>query len=90
MTDARFTAHAARRLQQRATPPFVVELLELCGTESRCRQAERLFFDKAAKKRLKRYLGGGRGLQLVERWLGVYAVIADNGQVITVAHRRRH
>jgi hypothetical protein len=33
-------------------------------------------------------------LQLIERWMGVYAVIGDNGRVVTVAHRsnrsRRH
>lgn len=87
MIVADFTTHAALRLQQRAIPAFVVELLERCGTEVRCGDADRLFFDKAAKKRLKQYLGGDRALQLIERWMGVYAVIGDNGRVITVAHQ---
>lgn len=94
MTAVDFTTHAALRLQQRAIPAFVVELLERCGSETRCGDADRLFFDKPAKKRLKQYLGGDRGLQLIERWMGVYAVIGDNGRVITIAHRskrcRRH
>ncbi|UDL96146.1 hypothetical protein LGH83_08175 [Lichenihabitans sp. PAMC28606] len=88
MIDASFTAHAGRRCQQRAIPPMVVELLERCGSERRCGQADRLFFDKAAKKRLRQHLGGKRGLQLIERWMSVYAVIGDNGRVITVAHSR--
>lgn len=88
MTDASFTTHAGRRLQQRAIPAFVVELLERYGSERRCGQADRLFFDKAAKKRLRQHLGGKRGLQMIERWMGVYAVIGDNGRVVTVAHSR--
>ena len=90
MIDASFTTHAALRLQQRAIPAFVVELLERCGSEQRCGQADRLYFDKAARKRLKNHLGGPRGMQLIERWLGVYAIIGDNGKVVTVAHNRRH
>jgi hypothetical protein len=82
------TRHAAVRLQQRAIPAFVVELLERCGSEKRCGQADRLFFDKAAKKRLQQHLGGKRGLQMIERWMSVYAVISDNGRVVTVAHSR--
>ena len=44
--------HAAERLQQRAIPPVMVELLERFGSEMRCGKAEKLFFDKAARKRL--------------------------------------
>jgi hypothetical protein len=83
-----FTAHALRRLQQRAIPQHIVELLERCGSVERCRQADRLFFDKAAKKRLAHHLGGRRGLRIIEPWLSVYAVIGDNGHVVTVGHRR--
>jgi len=90
MNLAGFTAHACRRLQQRAIPPHVVELLERCGSFQRCSQADRLSFDKAAKKRLARYLGGNRALRLIEPWLSVYAIIGDNGRVVTVGHRHRH
>ena len=90
MNDASFTAHAARRLQQRAIPPHVVDLLELCGSIERCGQADKLFFDKAAKRRLTRHLGGKRGLKLIEPWLSVYAVIGDNGKIVTVGHRYHH
>ena len=94
MNAAGFTTHASLRLQQRSIPAFVIELLERCGSEMRCGDADRLFFDKAARKRLKQHLGGDRAFQLVERWMGVYAVIGDNGHVVTVAHQskrcRRH
>ncbi len=81
------THHAAERLQQRAIPPFMVELLERFGTARRCGKAEKLFFDKAARKRLERHLGGPRSLRHVERWLNLYLVIGDNGSLVTVAYR---
>ena len=67
------THHAAARRQQRASPAFIIELLEVCGSERRCGGAEKLIFDKAARKRLKHYLGGERGMRMVEPWLKVYA-----------------
>ena len=82
------TRHAAARLQQRAIPPFMVDLLERFGSENRCNGADRLFFDKAARKRIERHLGGRRGLRLVERWLNSYAVVSDDGAIVTVGHRR--
>jgi hypothetical protein len=50
-------------------------------------QSDMLFFDKAAKRRLTHHLGGKRGLRLIEPWMSVYAVIGDNGKIITVGHR---
>jgi hypothetical protein len=83
------TRHAAARLQQRAIPPFMVELLERFGSAMRCDGAERLFFDKAARKRLEHHMGGRRSLRRVEPWLNVYLVIGDNGRLVTAAHRTR-
>jgi hypothetical protein len=85
--SARLSGHAAVRLQQRGIPAFVIELLETCGSECRCAGADKLFFDTAARKRLKHYLGGERSLRLVERWLNVYAVVGDNGSVVTAARK---
>jgi hypothetical protein len=82
-----FTAHAAQRLQQRAIPPFVVELLEYCGSELRCGHADKLFFDKAARKRLRKRLGGERGMRLFQRYFNVYVVIGDDGRIVTVAYQ---
>jgi hypothetical protein len=83
------THHAEARIQQRAIPPFMIELLERFGSEMRCNGAERLFFDKAARKRLERHMGGPRSLRHVEPWLNVYLVIGDNGRLVTAAHRSK-
>ena len=87
MSDITFTAHAQTRLQQRGIPPMVIDLLMQFGSPLRCGGAERLMFDKLAVKRLRRHLGGDRGLKLIERWLNVYAIIGDNGQLVTAAHK---
>jgi hypothetical protein len=82
------TKHAMQRLQQRGIPQMVIELLERFGSSMRCGGAERVFFDKPARRRLQAHLGGARGLRAIEAWLRVYIVIGDNGQVITVAHQQ--
>jgi len=93
-TDLPLTVHSRARLQQRAIPPLVVDLLMQFGTASRANGAERLMFDKSAVRRLRHHLGGDRGLKVMERWLNVYAVVGDNGFVVTAAHKskrfRRH
>ncbi|NPU11382.1 hypothetical protein HL666_11465 [Bradyrhizobium sp. 83002] len=86
-----FTSHASCSMQQRAIPYIVVDLLHRYGRSARSHHADVLFFDKAAVRRLTRDMGGPRGLKTIERWLDVYAVIADDGSLITVAHQgRRH
>ncbi|GAA0029118.1 hypothetical protein [Bradyrhizobium ottawaense] len=82
-----YTLHAEVRLQQRAIPPFMVELLERYGSEMRC--ADRLFFDKAAVERLRRHVGDRRSLRHIEPWLNLYIVIGDNGRLVTAARRTR-
>ncbi|GLS46939.1 hypothetical protein [Methylobacterium brachythecii] len=83
------TLHAQGRLQQRAIPPFIIALLDEFGSIARCGGAERLTFDKAARRRLAREFGGQRNLHVIERWLGVYVVVSDDGLVVTAAHRTR-
>jgi len=87
MTD--LTRHAKVRLQQRAIPPIVVELLTRFGTPVRSARAETFIFDQAARKELRRHLGGERSLKLIEPWLDAYLVIADGGPVITVGRRHK-
>jgi hypothetical protein len=84
---AQLTVHSRSRSQQRAIPRLAVELLLDYGCRVRSRGADLVFFDKPALKRLRRALGGNRGLQMVERWLNSYAVVADDGLLITVGHR---
>ena len=80
------TSHAKDRLQQCAIPPIVLDLLHRFGTSTRCDGADRPFFDKSAIRRLKAHLDGDPGLRVVEAWLRVYLVVADNGRILTVAH----
>jgi hypothetical protein len=86
---ANSTRHAQARIQQRGIPPLVIELLERFGSSMRCKDAERLFFDNSARRRLTAHLGGHRGLSVIDRWLDVYAIVADNGTVVTVAHKTK-
>jgi hypothetical protein len=83
------SAHSRSRLQQRAIPRLAVDLLLDHGCRVRSRGADLVFFDKPALKRLRRALGGNRGLQMVDRWLNSYAVVADDGLLITLGHRTR-
>jgi hypothetical protein len=66
---------------------MIVDLLLKFGSASRCGGAERLMFDKPAVKRLRQHLGGPRGLKVIERWLNVYAIVGDNGHLVTAAHK---
>jgi hypothetical protein len=78
---------AQTRQQQRGIPQVVVDwLLELGATEHTHDGAEILYFDKAARKRLNHYLGGGPLFSRAEEYLDTYAVIS-RGKVITVGHR---
>jgi hypothetical protein len=90
MNELQYSEHARARIQQRGIPPLVVDLLMQFGSTSRCGGAERLMFDKQAVKRLRHHLGGERGLKVVERWLSVYAIIGDDGLVVTTAHKCAH
>jgi hypothetical protein len=79
------------RLRSRGRPqPLLIDLLERFGSSMACgRGAERLFFDKAARKRLKQHFGGDRGLKVVERWLRTYVVVGNDGRIVTVAQQCR-
>ncbi len=90
MMTYEMTIHAPDRLQQRAIPPLIIELLEQFGSPIRIYGAERLIFDKAARIRLIRHLGGPRGLRMVEPRLNVYAVVADDRFLVTASQQRRH
>ena len=77
--------HAAMRSQQRAIPPILVDLLLQFGTnEPAGSGATKIFFDKAARRRVKAYAGPLAGL--FNEHLDVYAVVGTDNQVITTAH----
>ncbi len=86
MTNA-LTLHGGERLQKRSIPPVMIEYLERFGSEERCGKAYKLFFDKAARKRLQHHLG--RLFRDVERWLNIYAVFNDQGLMVTAGYRTK-
>jgi hypothetical protein len=81
-------AHAKARSQQRAIPHFIAMLLLDYGASMRHHGADVVYIDKPARKRLRLELGE-RGLALVEPWFGIAAVVADDGQLLTVFHRKQ-
>ncbi|HTZ69182.1 MAG TPA: hypothetical protein VMB71_00890 [Acetobacteraceae bacterium] len=85
-----FSKHGAHRGQKRSVPPAVVEWLYDFGTPyaAGC-GAEKLVFDKAARRRLERMLGG-QIFSKVEEYLGAYAIRSSNGEVVTCGWLTEH
>lgn len=80
------TEHATIRQQQRGIPQIVVDLLIEYGAQAHAGTSVTThYFDKAARKRLQVYAGCLSGL--FEEYLNYYAIVADDGSVITVAPR---
>ena len=78
--------HALIRQQQRGIPQIVIDLLIEYGAQAHAgARVTTHYFDKAARKRLHTYVGCLSGL--FEEYLDYYAVVADDGSVITVAPR---
>ena len=83
------TQHAVTRMQQRGIKPHTVELLFRCGVEEYDhRGGTILYFDKQSRQRL-RHQYGVEAIKKIERQLDAYAVIAENGAVVTVGHRTK-
>lgn len=77
--------HASVRCQQRGIPPFVIDLLFQFG----CREhdhagVEILYFDRRAKKRIERYVGGL--ICKMSNHLDSYAVVSGE-KLVTVGVR---
>ena len=90
-SDFALTAHASKRVQQRAIPPVMIEWLMQFGVQRWSRGASVYEFDKDSRRRLRRHLGQ-RLFASVEQWLGAYIVIGSEQKVITAGWRqgRRH
>src|SRR5687767_13164430 len=83
-----FTPHARARMQQRGIPAAAVELLINYGKSAPAGEGRELvFFDKAARVRLFR--GAPAAAREAERLCRTYAVIGNDGAVVTVGHRYR-
>ena len=83
------TEHARARSRQRAIPELVLDsLLSFGKILHDHRGSSVVFFDHRAKALLRRAWGEG-DYRRYEGKLDAYAVVADDGSVITVGHRTR-
>ena len=81
-----FTQHALARMQSRSIPYEAVDALLTFGAARRHKGADVYYLDRRAKSRLSRELGRDGFLRL-EKCLDAYVVVADDGEIITAAHR---
>jgi len=80
--------HAKQRMQQRAIPPLMIDLLYLYGRKQHQKGSTLLFLDKRARKRARRAVQDVK--QRFDKLSDTYLVEADgDGMVITIGHRSR-
>ena len=85
--ESAVTRHAQARMQQRAIRADALERLLEFGREAfDHRGGVVLYFDKAARRRLARTAPGRKD---VERLARCYAVLSNEGEIVTVGHRFR-
>ena len=83
------TDHARARLQQRGIPEPVLECLLTYGRKVHDHMGgELVFFDHNSRNRLRR-MQGEAAFKKLEAKLDAYAVVADDGVVLTVGHRTK-
>jgi hypothetical protein len=74
-------------MQQRSIPPLVADLIDLYGTRQPAgRGAEMVYMDNAARRRMRRVLGGA-AVAALQPLLSVYLIESESGQVITAGWR---
>tara|TARA_R110001583_G_scaffold191541_1_gene356817 strand:+ start:4353 stop:4637 length:285 start_codon:yes stop_codon:yes gene_type:complete len=87
MSDMPITNHAARRLQQRGIPEYILPLLMHYGAHEYDKRGARLvYLTQRSRQRLRKTLGSECYSRL-EPALDIYAVIDTTGAVVTVGHR---
>lgn len=82
------THHAQTRMQQRALSQTVVEAILQFGEVERSHGADRYFMTKPTRRKLADAMGEPFA-RAHERELDAYLVVADDGSLITCAHRTR-
>ncbi len=86
---SRLTKHAAQRYQQRGNiPTEVIGLYLRYASWTYSNGAKSYSFDKKSRRRLKAVLSR-RDYCRCEKWLDRYIVAADDGAIITIAHRAK-
>lgn len=82
----KISKHASMRQQQRGIPNIVIDLLMDFGTVERAgTEASTYYFDKKSRRQVKAYAGQLSGQ--LEAYLDYYAIVSDEGKLITVAPR---
>ncbi|MCP4565929.1 MAG: hypothetical protein GY873_02565 [Bosea sp.] len=84
----RLTRHACERSIQRAVPAFLVELLIDFARPVRCGAADRYALDKRGRQEIRSHLGPQRYRE-IDGKLDCWAVVGDDGKVITIGRRGR-
>ena len=80
--------HAKQRMQQRAIPPLLVDLLYRYGREQRQCGSTVLFFDKNSRKHARKALEDV--IKRFDKLSDVYLIEAnDSSTTVTVGHRLR-
>ncbi len=83
-----YTAHAKVRMQQRAVPSSVVDLLLDYGERAHARRGGEIFyFGNRGRRRVLRSKGSAVSRRLKGHWRD-YVIVAD-GQVVTCGKRYR-
>ena len=78
--------HAAVRLQQRAISRDSLDWLLAYGTWARSNGADVVYLSKKSWRSLERDVGRDEYFKMKER-LQIYAIVADDGRIITAGHR---
>ena len=83
------TRHAEERARDRAVPPIVLDWLLSYGQRMPAGDgAECLFFDKNSRRKLQQNLGGWAYMKLESKF-DAYAILASDGEVITLGYRNK-
>ena len=83
------TQHAKARMQQRGITLTTLNSLLDYGAQSHDhRGATIVFFDKKARTRLLRD-SGRAAYRIMEKQINAYAVVGNDGSVVTVGHRNK-
>ncbi len=82
------SGHAQARMQQRAIPSWVVDLVDRFGEVEYHHGREVISMTRAALRRIERVLGRDCA-RAMSRFQRAYIVV-DRGAVVTVAWRTRH
>ena len=81
-----YSRHAEIRCHQRGIRPEIVDTLMTFGRRRRRHGAEVCFMDRDGRRRAEEFLGRRDFARIADR-LDTYLVIADDGLIVTAAHR---